>query len=93
MKIETLAATLGYKDGKGTVSLWESGGRPVPSGKFPMLQELLQLPDRYLVKPPETDEERLDAAIQSASDAERREASGPPSSSGASIHLLFPVAW
>lgn len=73
MKVETLAELAGYKDGKGTISLWESGGRPVPSGKFPKLQEVLDLPDRYLVNPPETDEERLDAAIRYASEAELRD--------------------
>lgn len=73
INIDDLARVAGYKDGKGTVSLWEKGKRPVPSGKFPMLTRLLRLPYSYLVNPPMTDEERLDAAIRAASDAERRD--------------------
>jgi transcriptional regulator with XRE-family HTH domain len=69
--LETFAEELGYADGKGTVSLWEKGLRPVPASKFHTVARLLHLPDRYLVRPPLTDEERLDEAIQSASDAER----------------------
>lgn len=73
MNVETLADELGYVDGKGTISLWEKGKRPVPSGKFPRLAELLSLPDRYLVRPPRTDEERLAAAIADGSAREHED--------------------
>lgn len=72
--IEALAAACGYTDGKGTVSLWEKGKRPVPSGKFPTIARVLELPARYLVNPPETDEERLDRVVRDASELERLDA-------------------
>jgi hypothetical protein len=40
---------------------------------FEALARALGLPASFLVKPPMTDEERLDAAIQSASDAEQQD--------------------
>lgn len=73
MTLATLAEMLGYVDGQGTVSLWEKGLRPVPSSKFTAIANLLGLPDRYLVRPPVTDEERLDAAVRAAGDAERED--------------------
>lgn len=59
--LAALADALGYQDGQGTVSMWERGARPVPSGKFPAIAQLLDLPAAYLVTPPTTDEERLEA--------------------------------
>ena len=73
MNVDDLAQLLGYVDGKGTISLWEKGKRPVPSGKFPQLAEVLKLPDRYLVNPPRTDEERLEEAIAAGSTRERED--------------------
>jgi transcriptional regulator with XRE-family HTH domain len=71
--LAAFADALGYSDGQGTVSLWEKGARPVPSGKFPQIVELLGLPDSYLVNPPETDPERLEADQRAASALEQRD--------------------
>lgn len=69
-----LAHALGYTDGQaGNLSKWESGERPIPSDLFEPLARALGLPPKFLVSPPMTDEERLDEAIQSASDAERQD--------------------
>jgi transcriptional regulator with XRE-family HTH domain len=73
MNVDDLAKRVGYSDGKGQVSKWENGISAVPAGKFPKIARVLRLPYAYLVNPPATDAERLDAAIQSASDAERRD--------------------
>jgi transcriptional regulator with XRE-family HTH domain len=73
MTLAAFAETLGYLDGQGTVSLWEKGLRPVPSSKFPAIAELLGLPDRFLVRPPSTDEERLAAAVRAAEELERED--------------------
>ena len=68
MKLDTVAKALGYAEGStSTISLWESGKRPVPSDKLESLAALLDLPARFLVKPPMTDSERLDAAVAEAS--------------------------
>jgi len=71
--LAALAEAAGYQGGQGTVSLWERGERPVPSGKFPVLAETLGLPAAYLVNPPMTDEERLAAAVRAAEEQERRD--------------------
>jgi transcriptional regulator with XRE-family HTH domain len=74
-----LAHALGYNDGQtGNLSKWESGERPIPSDLFEPLARALGLPSDFLVRPPMTDEERLDLAIQSASDAERRDWESEP---------------
>lgn len=72
-----LAHALGYTDGQsGNLSKWESGERPIPSDLFESIALVLGLPSDFLVRPPKTDEERLDEAIQSAADAERRDWEG-----------------
>jgi transcriptional regulator with XRE-family HTH domain len=74
LTLDALAELLGYAANSGsTISLWEAGVRPVPSDKFSRLVDLLELPLGWLVKPPLTDEERLDLAIQRASELERED--------------------
>jgi transcriptional regulator with XRE-family HTH domain len=74
LTLDALAADLGYAAKSGsTISLWEAGLRPVPSDKFSRLADLLELPVAWLVKPPLTDEERLEAAIRRGSDEEKRD--------------------
>lgn len=73
LTLAAFAEALGYADGQGTVSLWEKGLRPVPSSKFPAIADLLNLPDRFLVRPPSTDEERLEAAVRAAEELERED--------------------
>lgn len=69
-----LAHALGYNEGQsGNLSKWESGERPIPSDLFQPLAIALGLPADFLVNPPQTDEERLDEAIQSGIDAEQRD--------------------
>lgn len=63
-----LGVALGYgENATGNLSKWESGERPVPSDMFTPLARALGLPPRYLISPPLTDQERLDAAIAAAS--------------------------
>jgi transcriptional regulator with XRE-family HTH domain len=66
--LAALAEAMGYTEGQGTVSLWERGLRPVPSGKFPAIARELGLAPRFLVNPPATDEERLDEPDDGADD-------------------------
>jgi transcriptional regulator with XRE-family HTH domain len=74
LTLDALAELLGYAPNSGsTISLWESGARPVPSDKFSRIVDLLELPLGWLVKPPLTDDERLDLAIQRASELERED--------------------
>jgi len=69
-----LAAALGYESNvTGNISKWEKGTRPVPSDMFTPLARALGLPADFLVDPPETDEERLDAAIRRAGEMEQRD--------------------
>lgn len=70
-----VAEALGYS-GKSlsTVSLWESGLRPVPSDKIGPLSRLVKLPPDWIVNPPLTDEERLSAAVLAAEELEREDA-------------------
>ena len=69
-----LAHALGYNDGQtGNLSKWESGERPIPSDLFEPLAIALGLPANFLVRPPKTDEDRLEEAIQFASTAERQD--------------------
>jgi transcriptional regulator with XRE-family HTH domain len=69
-----VASMLGYKDKSiSTLSRWESGDRQVPGDKFEPLARLLDLPAGFLVSPPLTDDERLDAAVRAASALERED--------------------
>jgi transcriptional regulator with XRE-family HTH domain len=74
LTLQDVAMSLGYS-GKSlsTPSLWESGKRPVPSDKLEPLGRLLNLPDGFLLRPPLTDDERLDAAIAAAAAGEQRD--------------------
>jgi transcriptional regulator with XRE-family HTH domain len=77
------AVKAGLKPGSGsTVSLWESGQRPIKVIQLERLARAYGVPVVFLMRPEKTDEERLSEAIQSASDAERadwesEEESGP----------------
>jgi len=72
--LKELGAALGYEgDVTGNLSKWESGDRPVPSDMFTPVARALGLPPLYLVNPPMTDEERLDAAMREAADLERED--------------------
>lgn len=74
-----LAHALGYNGSQtGNLSKWESGERPIPSDLFAPLAQALDLPADFLVNPPLTDEDRLDAAIQSGIAAEQRDWEGEP---------------
>lgn len=65
--LQYVASSLGYSDKSiSTVSRWEDGGRQVPSDKIEPLSRLLSLPPRFLVRPPLTDDERLDRAVHDA---------------------------
>lgn len=57
-----------------TISRWEDGQRPVPSDKMEPLARLLGLPPDYLVRPPLTDDERLDQAVRDAEALEQQDA-------------------
>lgn len=66
-----VANALGYSGKSESIpSRWESGDRPVPSDKLEPLARLLSLPPHYLVRPPLTDDERLDAAVLAVSEQE-----------------------
>lgn len=72
--LKELAHTLGYEgDATGNLSKWESGERPIPSDMFGPLAVALGLPSDFLVKPPLTDEERLEEAMRNAADLERED--------------------
>lgn len=72
LTLHYVATKLGYKDKSiSTPSLWESGKRPVPGDQMEPLARLLSLPDGFLLRPPMTDDERLDAAIDAASTGEQ----------------------
>lgn len=69
-----VGSLLGYPGkSESIVSRWEAGDRPVPSDKLQALAVLLDLPADYLVNPPLTDDERLDAAVRAASELERED--------------------
>ena len=77
--LEAVAAALGYSDKSiSTLSRWEAGERPVPSDKLEPLARLLGLPPTYLVSPPLTDDERLDAAVRDAEELEREDSGSEP---------------
>ena len=72
MTLDGLAELMGYAAKSGsTVSLWETGQRPVPSDRMGPLAAVLQLPAHWLVNPPPTDDERLEAAVRDATELER----------------------
>ena len=67
-----LAASLGYVGNQtGNISKWESGERRISGDMFTPLARALGLPARFLINPPLTDEERLDAAMREAGELER----------------------
>jgi transcriptional regulator with XRE-family HTH domain len=75
LTLEAVAGSLGYSPKSiSTISRWEDGTRPVPSDKLEPLARLLSLPAAWLINPPLTDEERLDAAVSAAADLEREDA-------------------
>jgi transcriptional regulator with XRE-family HTH domain len=62
---------LGYTGNvTGNLSKWETGDRPIPSDMFEPIARVVGLPPNFLVRPPLTDEERLDAAIRLAAEQE-----------------------
>ena len=71
----TLAAAAeiaGLSPGSGsTVTRWEKGERPIQVIHLERLAHAYGVPIAFLMRPEPTDDERLDEAIQSASDAER----------------------
>ena len=72
--LQFVASRLGYSDKSiSTVSRWEDGLRQVPSDKIEPLSRLLSLPAKFLVSPPETDDERLDQAVRDAEALERED--------------------
>lgn len=88
--LQLVASRLGYSDKSiSTISRWEDGERQVPSDKIEPLSRLLSLPPRFLVSPPETDDERLDQAVRDAEALEREDwasgvAGGPGAEAGPS---------
>lgn len=64
------AAGLGAKSG-GVISRYESGARPISLMRLRRLANFYGVPFTFLANPELTDEERLEGAIRSASDAER----------------------
>lgn len=72
MNLDEIATRLGYSAASAsTVSKWIDGKRPIPSDLLVPLAQLLGLPDRFLMRPPLTDEERLRRAIASAEAGEQ----------------------
>lgn len=72
--LDKLAAELGRPATyASTVSLWERGLRAVPGDLFDPLAVLLRLPPEFLVRPPLTDDDRLDRAMTAAAAQERED--------------------
>lgn len=70
--LSAAAQAAGLSAGSGsTVTLWEQGKRPIKVIQLERLAHAYGVPVGFLMRPEMTDDERLDAAIQSASDAER----------------------
>jgi transcriptional regulator with XRE-family HTH domain len=79
LTLQAVATALGYSGNSlSTVSRWEDGSRQVPSDKLEPLGRLLSLPDSFLLRPPLTDDERLDAAVRDAEELERQDAGQAP---------------
>ena len=70
--LATAAELAGLSAGSGsTVTHWEKGDRPIKVIHLERLARAYGVPISFFMRPEITDDERLDVAIQSASDAER----------------------
>lgn len=74
MTLSDAAITAGLKPTSGsTVSLWESGQRPIKVIQLTRLAKRYGVPVSMFTDPPITDDERLDAAIADAAALERED--------------------
>lgn len=69
-----VARRLGMSDRSGTTVLaWEQGRRDPKASVLEQLAEIYGVPPELLLKPPPTDEERLDEIVRAASALERED--------------------
>lgn len=87
LTLAAAAEAAGLSPGSGsTVTRWEKGERPIQVIALERLAHAYGVPIDFLMRPEPTDDERLDEAIQSASDAERADWEGEePRDLGAAV--------
>jgi transcriptional regulator with XRE-family HTH domain len=72
--LKQVAHHLGYSENSiSSPSLWERGQRAIPSDQMGRLASFLSLPGTFLVHPPLTDDERLEAAVRESAALERQD--------------------